>query len=77
MATSLFNLESENSDALSKNVSNDNFDLFSNDDFDSSLLHATSFLKVNKETGQETLFAKKLENTLQALGMSVIVQFSI
>jgi len=64
---SIFNLESKNSDSLSRNVSND--------DFDSSLpLHTTSCLKVNEEMGQqETLFAKKLENTLQALGMSVIV----
>jgi len=65
---SIFNLESKNSDSLSRNVSND--------DFDSCLpLHATSCLKVNEEMGQETLFAKKVENTLQALGMSVIVQF--
>jgi len=64
---SIFNLESKNSDSLSRNVSND--------DFDSSLpLHATSCLKVNEEMGQqETLFAKKVENSLQAHGMSVIV----
>jgi len=66
---SIFNLESKNSDSLSRNISNDDFDL-------SLPLHATSYLKVNKEMGQDTsLFAKKLENTLQALGMSVIVQF--
>jgi len=64
---SIFNLESKNSDSLSRNVSND--------DFDSSLpLHATSCLKVNEEMGQqETLFAKKLENTLQALGMLSVI----
>ena len=65
---SIFNLESKNSDSLSRNITNDDFDL-------SLPLHATSCLKVNEEMGQETLFAKKLENTLQALGMSVIVQF--
>jgi len=69
---SIFNLESKNSDSLSRNVSNDDFDF-------SLPLHATSCLKVNEEMGQqETLFANKLENTLQALRMSVIlVQFEI
>jgi len=60
------NLESKNIDSLNKNVSNN--------DFDSPLLHATSCLKVNEKTGQETFSAKTFDITLQALGMSVIVQ---
>ena len=58
-------LKAKNIDTLSKNVSNDDFD---------SLLYATSCLKVNEKTGQETFYAKKLETTLQALGMSIMVQ---
>ena len=58
-------LKAKSVDNLSKNVSNDDFD---------SLLHATSCLKVNEVTGQETFFAKKFEKTLQALGMGITVQ---
>ena len=67
MPVSISNLEREKHRFTDKNVSNH--------DFDSSLCHATSCFKVNEEMGQEIVYAKKVENTLQALGMSVIVQF--